>query len=137
MLTDPTSAIWDAVKARLLSDPDIASVFADRVYDKIQNTPTFPYISLGAVQVLPELGEGIDAAEVFLTLNSWTRFTGSDALRSGGKYLIAALHDEELQIEGGAVLSILLESSRTIPDPDGVTKHGVYTFQILTDANVL
>jgi LDH2 family malate/lactate/ureidoglycolate dehydrogenase len=43
----------------------------------------------------------------------------------------AVLHDAALP----AVQSILLQESRIIPDPDGLTSHGILTFQILTDAN--
>lgn len=135
MLTDPTTSLWEAIQARLLNDQDVASIFSDRVYDKIPNTPTFPYVSLGEVQVLPELGENTDAAQAFVTLHAWSRFTSSNAVRAGGKYLITALHDKDLIIADGSVLSVLLESSRHIPDPDGLTKHGIYTFTILTDAN--
>ncbi|WP_257164684.1 DUF3168 domain-containing protein [Bradyrhizobium sp. SRS-191] len=135
MLTDPTTSLVETIKAKLLGDADLAALVADRCYDRIPNNPTFPYLSIGEVQVLPELGEATDAATAHVTLHSWDRFKGSDAVRSIGKYVIAALHDQDLMLSDGAVQSLLLESARTLPDPDGLTKHGVYQFAILTDAN--
>jgi hypothetical protein len=87
------------------------------------------------VQVLPELGEATDAATAHVTLHSWDRFKGSDAVKSIGKYVIAALHDQRSRLVDGVVQSLLLESARTLRDPDGLTKHGVYQFAVLTDAN--
>lgn len=135
MLTDPTTSLLDAIKARLLNDANITSLIGDRLFDRIPNNPTFPYLSIGEVQVLPELAEATDAATAHVTLHSWDRFKGSDAVKSIGKYVIAALHDQDLTLDDGAVQSLLLESARTLPDPDGLTKHGVYQFAILTDAN--
>lgn len=135
MLTDPTISLIEAIKARLLNDANVKALIDDRIFDRIQSNPTFPYLSIGEVQVLPELGEATDAATAHVTLHSWDRFKGSDAIKSIGKYVIAALHDKDLALTDGAVQSMLLESARTLPDPDGLTKHGIYQFAVLTDAN--
>lgn len=134
-LTDPSGALQAAITQILLDDPNIASLVGDRVFDKIPNVPVFPYIKFGEIQILPELGENTDAVQAFVTIHSYDRFGSARPTRGIGKYVVAALHDQDITIEGGAVLSILLESARTIPDPDGLTNHGIFTFEILTDAN--
>lgn len=137
MLTDPTLPLQQAISALLLADPDVASLIDDRLFDKIPNAPEFPYASFGEFQLLPELGEGTDAAQSFVTLHTWDRFKSSRATKGLARAVIAALHDQDVVIDGGAVQSLLLESSRVLPDPDGLTSHGVLTFQILTDANIV
>ena len=137
MLTDPTLALQAAISELLLADPDVASLVDDRILDKIPNTPVFPYVSFGEFQMLPELGEGTDAAQSFVTLHTWDRFKSSRATKGLARAIIAALHDQDIAIDGGAVQSLLLDSSRVLPDPDGLTSHGVLTFQILTDANTV
>lgn len=137
MLTDPTAELQAAIMALLLADDNVTSLVADRVFDKIPNVPVFPYIKYGETQIIPELGENTDAAQAFVTIHAFDRFKSSNAVRGVGKYIVAALHDQEVTMSGGAVLSILLESSRTIPDPDGLTNHLIATFEILTDANAI
>jgi len=135
MLTDPTWALQEAIRARLLIDPEIAATVDGRVYDRIQNSPTFPYISFGEVQVLPELAEQTDATRTFVTLNIWDRFKSSAATKALAKRIIALLHDaSDLLIDGSEMQSVLLDQSRSFPDPDGLTMHSVLTFNVLTDA---
>ncbi len=134
MLTDPSMALQAAIAARLNADPAIASLVGDRIYDRVPNVPTYPYVSFGDTQVLPELGEGTDGVEAFVTIHAWERFKGFDAVKSIARLIIVALHDVELTISDNVLLSILLESARHLRDPDGLTSHSVLTFQILTDA---
>jgi hypothetical protein len=136
MLTDPTQPLQDAITARLLADQDIVDLVVDRVFDRIPNNPTFPYVSFGEIQVLPETAEGTDAAQTFVTLHVWDRFKSSAATKNLARLIVAALHDTDLTLPEGQVQSLMLESSRTLPDPDGLTMHAVLSFDILTDANV-
>ena len=137
MLTDPTLALQAAISDLLLGNADVTSLIDDRLFDKIPSTPEFPYASFGEFQMLPELGEGADAAQSFVTLHSWDRFKSSRATKGLARAIIAALHDQDLTIAGGAVQSLLLQSSRVIPDQDGLTSHGILVFEILTDANTV
>jgi len=137
MLTDPTLALQAAISGLLLGSPDVTSLLDDRIFDKIPNAPEFPYMSFGEFQMLPELGEGIDAAQSFVTLHTWDRFKSSRATKGLARSIIAALHDQDLTIDGGGVQSLLLQSSRVIPDPDGLTSHGILVFEILTDASLV
>ncbi len=134
MLTDPSGALQAAIVAQLNADAQIVGLIDDRIYDRVPNLPTYPYVAFGDTQVLPELGEGTDSVEAFVTIHVWERFKGFDNVKSVAKLIAASLHDAELTIAGNVLLSILLQSSRTLRDPDGLTSHGVLTFQVLTDA---
>jgi hypothetical protein len=134
-LTDPTQALQTAITDRLLASDAIKAIVDDRIYDRIPNAPTFPYVSFGEIQIMPELAEGTDAAKALATLHAWDRFTSSTATKTLSRLIIAALHDADLVLSEGKVQSLLLQSARTLPDPDGLTMHAVLTFEILTDAN--
>lgn len=135
MLTDPSLPLQAAIMALLSGNSEVAALVADRIYDRIPNVPTFPYLTFGDTQLLPETGEGTDAASSFVTLHTWERFKSFDKVKNLGQLVIGALHDQELELPSGQVQSILLESARYIRDPDGLTSHGILTFEILTDAN--
>lgn len=134
-LTDPSMDLQTAITGVLTSNSDIVAQIADRIFDRIPDAPTFPYISFGETQLIPELAECTDAAECFVAIHTWDRFEGFDAIKSLGKLVVAALHDRSITISDGSVQSMLLESARYLRDPDGLTSHGVFTFAILTDSN--
>lgn len=134
-LTDPSLPLQKSISDRLLASPEFQAVFEGRLFDRIQNNPAFPYSNFGDTQLLPETGEGTDAASSFVTLHVWERFKGFDKVKSGGAIIVKLLHDQDITLPSGQVQSVLLESARYIRDPDGLTSHGILTFEILTDAN--
>jgi hypothetical protein len=135
--TDPGFDIQRDIVAALKANAAVKAMVKDRVYDRVPrdrngdpNVP-FPYITLGDTQTLPDLAECTDAAETFFAIHIWSRKVGSVEAKQLSAAVGAVLHDAALP----AVQSILLQESRIIPDPDGLTSHGILTFQILTDAN--
>jgi uncharacterized protein DUF3168 len=134
--TDPSADLQTVITDRLKADSAIAALIGDRVFDRIPNVPTFPYVSFGNSQVIPVSADAIDAAETFVTLHTWDRFKGFDKSKSLGPLVIAALHEADLDTPGSVTLSVLLQSVNYLRDPDGLTTHGVMTFSILTDAPV-
>lgn len=135
MLTDPSADIQTAIGKLLLGSAEVASLVGERVFDRIPNVPEFPYITIGSAQVIPELAECTDATESHITVHTWERFKTFSAVKRLGKIVIKLLHDADLPISDGVVQSMLLETAQYLRDPDGLTSHGVLTFQVLTDAN--
>jgi len=140
-LTDPRYDLQRAVVQALKSAADVSAIVEDRIYDRVPRAKdgsinaTFPFVSIGDTQLLPELAECTDAAETALTLHAWSRAVGfPEALRLAAA-VTAALHDVDIPLQGGALQSLLLESSQVLRDPDGLTSHAVLTFNVLTDAN--
>lgn len=140
--TDPGFDIQRAIVRVLLADAAVKSIVsAPGVYDRVPRnkdgnaSASFPYVTIGETQTIPELGEGTDAAETFLTLHTWSRAAGAPEVKSLSAAVIAALHDQSIALASGAIQSLLLQDHRILPDPDGLTSHGVLAFQILTDAN--
>lgn len=142
MLTDPRLALQKAIVGALMADTDVKAVVSDRIYDRIPRnqatgaiTAEFPFIGIGDTQLLPELAECTDAAETSITIHCYSRAVGfPEAIRIAAA-ATAALHDAPLALDGGSLQSLLLESSRILRDPDGLTSHAVLTFNALTDAN--
>jgi hypothetical protein len=139
--TDPGVALQRAIVAALKTNSEVKALIEDRVYDRVprnasgEPTVPFPYVTIGEVQTLPELGEATDAAESFVTLHTWSRAAGTVEAKTLSKAVSGALHDKELTLSEGTMQSLLLQDSRMLNDPDGLTSHGILNFQILTDAN--
>lgn len=141
MLTDPGLDLQLAVVTALKADPALAALVANRIYDSVPRAADgspqvpFPYVSFGSTQMSPETGEATDAAETVITLDAWSRAVGFPEVKRIAKVVIAALHDSTLTLANGQLQSLLLQSSRILRDPDGLTSHAVVTFSALTDAN--
>lgn len=94
---------------------------------------TFPYVTLGPSQRIPDLAECIDGAEIFTDLHVFTRSAGYELCKRIGATLIDELHDATLTLGEHRCLLIELSDERYFIDPDNLTKHGVVTFRALVE----
>jgi hypothetical protein len=133
--TDPVYQIQLAVVSALKSASAVSAIIGTRVFDRVSPEIKPPYITISDIVVLPELAEDTDAAGTTLAIHGWSENSGSAEIYKMGAAVTTALHEAPLIIAGKQVQSILLESSRYLRDPDGITSHGVFTFNILTDAS--
>lgn len=129
-LNDPSEPLQVAVIAALKA---CGSAAADRVYDRVPANRTFPYIVFGNVQIISELIENFSGAEVYVTIDVWSQEPGKTETQQIGKAVISALDDVDLSNNDVSVKSCLLDNAQYVPDPDGLTTHGILTFHILTD----
>ncbi|UFS77221.1 DUF3168 domain-containing protein [Tardiphaga sp. 37S4] len=137
-IDDPSLPLQAAIVAVLKASGSSAGA---RVYDAVppeqkrltDTGAAWPYISLGNVQVINEKIECVQGAEVYVTIDAWSRAVGKVELKTLGKKIITALDDVDLSGSGLSVNSCLLEDVNYIPDPDGLTSHGIFTFHILTN----
>lgn len=129
-IDDPSIALQDAFVGRLKS---AATDAGDRVYDDVPERPLYPYITIGATQVINEKTECLQGAEVYQTINVWSRTKGKGEVKAIARDIIAALDDCDLSTDAVAVNSCLLEDVNYDDDPDGLTHQAVIIFHILTD----
>ena len=54
-MSDASLVLQGAVVTLLKSTAAVAAIVGARVYDSVPESPTFPYITVGDDQVLPEL----------------------------------------------------------------------------------
>jgi hypothetical protein len=137
-IDDPSLQLQLAIVAALKATGSSAGA---RVYDAVTSekkrlTDTgaaWPYISLGNVQVINEKVECLAGADVYVTIDAWSRDVGKVELKQMGQKIIAALDDVDLSSGDLTVNSCLLEDVNYLDDTDGLTRHGAFTFHILTD----
>jgi hypothetical protein len=129
-ISDPSIPLQAAIVAALKASGSAAGT---RVYDAVPPSPTFPYISLGNVQVISEKAECVEGAEVYVTIDAWSRAVGKVELKQIGAKIILALDNAGLSSANVTINCCELDDVNYIDDPDGSTSHGVFTFHILTD----
>lgn len=124
------------VDALLRGDASVAAICSDRIFDKAPKDADFPHISMGPSDYYPDDSQCIDGRVETLQIDCWSRDQGhmaevktlSDAVKS-------ALHDKTGDIGVNALVSLVVISVRNLPDPDGITAHGVVSIEAMIEEN--
>ncbi len=132
-MSDPSLEMQGAMFTVLHSDAAVSSFVARRIYDRVPETTTFPYLQFGSFQTLDDGAECIDATEVFATIHVWSRTVGQVEAKRIASAVRAALHDKPLALSSFRVVDLRHRSTVMTADPDGESTHGVITFRALID----
>lgn len=129
---DASAALQKALVARLRANVALVS---NRVYDRAQKSHVLPYILIGETQAVSDDAGCIDGATCYVTLHIWSREVGSVECRRISDQVAAAVKDwsPDLSADGFAFVDGQLNSAQTMLDPDGLTTHGVLTFEAQTE----
>lgn len=134
-MSEPSLALQAAIVSALRADAPVTALIGQRVYDRVPPVPTFPYVTIGDDQVLPDAAECLDGSvEVTATIDVWSRTVGKvEAKQISGAIVSLLNFNASLTLTGYRLVSIEHESSRHLDDPDGLTSHSVVTFRALID----
>jgi Protein of unknown function (DUF3168) len=92
-MSDPSLELQAAIVSKLKNDAGVQAVVGQRVYDEVPPNPTFPYISIGDNQVLPDKADCIDGTEIFWQIDGWARDPTFPKTKSISKAVVAAMDD--------------------------------------------
>ena len=134
-MSDPSLELQAAIVGRLKGDSGVQAVIGQRVYDEVPTNPTFPYVSIGDNQVLPDDAECIDGREIFWQLDGWARDPHFPTVKQISKAVDAALHNLPLTITGYNNIVCELSTTSYLHDPDGITRHVAMTYRFLIQAS--
>jgi hypothetical protein len=105
-----------------------------RLHQDVPENPTFPYVTIGPSQRLPDLAECINGAEIFADIHVFARSNGWAGCKQIGATLIAELHNaDDLDLRENILVLIEIADERYFIEPDNLTKHGVVTFRALVE----
>lgn len=132
MSADPAALLQAALARRLTQDLAVRALVAGRVFDRVPPRPSFPYVTLGDVEVIDDGHSCGEASEVVLTVHGWSRAVGAIEVKRLGAAIRAALA-APLEIDGHAVVEQTHRSTRYVRDPDGLTEHAIVQIVLLTE----
>ena len=133
-MSDPSLELQAAIVSKLKNDSGVQAVVGQRIYDEVPSNPTFPYISIGDNQVLPDKSDCIDGTEIFWQLDGWARDPTYPRTKSISKAVVAALDDATITVSGYNVVVVELNTINYLHDPDGITRHVAMNFRFLLHA---
>lgn len=124
-----------AIVTKLKADTDLQALIANpiRLFQDVPPGPTFPYVTIGPSQRLPDEAECIPGSIVFMDLNVYSRGAGYEQAKRIGAVLMDALHDADLTLAEHWCRQIKFDNELYFVEPDNLTKHGVLTFRALVE----
>jgi hypothetical protein len=133
-MSDPSLNLQAAIVSRLKNDAGVTAVVGQRIYDEVPANPTFPYISIGDNQVLPDDADCIDGTEIFWQLDGWARDPHFPTVKQISQAVVAAMHNLPLTITGYNNIICELNTVNYLHDPDGITRHVAINIRFLIQA---
>lgn len=125
------AAIQTAIYSALSGDAALAALVSG-VYDHADQDTAFPYVTIGEDTLRPWDDKGVDGFEATITLHSWSRHRGREEVKDIQAAIYAVLHNGALSVSGYDAVLILLDFEDSFLDQDGLTRHGVSRYRLLT-----
>jgi hypothetical protein len=123
-----------AIVATLKGNASVNAIIAGRIYDAVPTGAVKPYVSFGVFDLLPERGDCLEGAEMFITLDGWAAGPDTVQIKQLGAAVAAALDEAALPLDAPQrLVNLTLERSQYLRDPDGITAHAAMTFRAQTE----
>lgn len=128
-MANPELELQGAIVARLKADPAVTALIAGRVYDSPPQGAVFPYVTLGPVDSVEDDADCITGLDVAQQVDCWSRAVGFPEVKKIADAVRASLHDYDLVLASNALVFFEHRTTRITRDPDGLTSHGILSFE--------
>ncbi|UXS00833.1 DUF3168 domain-containing protein [Agrobacterium tumefaciens] len=134
MTIDAAHELQVAIVNALKASSDLTALVGTRIYDRVPTadgriTATFPYVSFGPVQDIPEDTDCIEASELIIQLDAWSQDPGYMEGRQIAKAIKRALNEQSIPLAENALVYFVFDGRRDLRAPDGLTTQIVSTFR--------
>lgn len=118
-----------AIVQALRNNEEVKKLVNNRIYDRIPDDAKFPYLTIGAMFSNTGHYDCMEIDEVTIQIDAWSRAVGYPEVRKLNDAVRWALTKNELKLEDNGLISFKHEMTREMRDPDGLTSHGINTFE--------
>ena len=126
------SAAWETQKAIF----DVLTAALEvTVYDSAPDNTPPPYVNIGESTELEWDTDNTLGREMTLTVHSWSAYRGMMDVKELMDVIKLNLHNQNLAVPGEIVVLMLQEFAEVSLDSDGLTRHGVQRFRLLTQGS--
>ncbi|MEO1658900.1 MAG: DUF3168 domain-containing protein [Pseudomonadota bacterium] len=136
MITDAAWALQTALYAELANDSALQALIGGpaRIYDAIPPETIFPFVQIGAGQILPY--DGIDGGfEHIVRITAFSRWGGRHECKAIAEVVRARLQNTRLALEGHKLLQARLVFEDHLRHRDPETFQGAMRFRFVTVPN--
>ena len=123
------TAIFDTLSAAL-SVP---------VYDAVPQAvdsgddSAFPYVTVGNDSVGEFDTDTSIGFDTDVTVHAWSRYRGRREVKEIQQDIYDAIHLQNIPVAGSTLVMALFQDATSFLDADGITRHGVITFRVVTE----
>lgn len=123
-MSDPLSVLQPAVRTALTGATAVTSRVGQRVYDRVPDNPTFPYLRIDIADAVDDDNACGQVWEVTVQIHIWSRAPGRQEASLIAGPVRAAL--DAIANPVGYVIDVnQFRQTRMLDDPDGLTTHGI------------
>ena len=127
-------AIQAALVARLKAASGVAALVSTRVYDEPPQSPTFPYVRIGNIEVSPLRADCVSAATVTFGIEAHSRpVSGRVEAARCLEAVVAALDGFALVVTGFTTVTLRWRVSNVTKNNDGQSYTGIAAFTAVLD----
>lgn len=127
-------SIHKTVYELLTSDASLSSKVSE-IYDgfpNLEQTPAkFPFITFGDSNSNPFTTFEHAGEEIFFTIHIWSRYKGFKETLEITSDIQRLLSQQDIEVEGLGVVGCFFDSSDTMRDVDGITRHVILRYRFL------
>lgn len=129
-----TSALWDVQQGlyAVLAGDAALGALVQGVFDRVPEGQAYPYVEIGEATEVPFRTLGRAGSDATITLHVWSRAGGFRET----KQILSRLHEllDGKQLVAGmrSTVLMLLDDTRTLRDSDGLTRHGIARYRVVT-----
>lgn len=128
-MADPSLLLQGAIVSALKAAPAVA---AGRIYDRVPESASFPYVTVGEGDTVGDDNSCADASECNVQAHVWSRAVGKVEAKQIAA-LVRARLKSKFTLAGFQVTVVEYVTTRYLDDPDGITTHAVCEFRYLID----
>lgn len=136
MSSDSTWDVQAGVFTRLTGVSALTSLLANgagSVLDHVPAGTAFPYVVIGETSSQPLDSQEVSGNDVTLTLHTYSRGSGMQQVKHIMSAIYDALHHASFSVPNQVLVLCQCLGAETSLTEDGVTRHGIQHFQIITE----
>lgn len=128
-MSDPFSVVQPAVRTALIAHTPLTALVGQRVYDRVPDNPTFPYLTLDISDAVEDDDDCGKHWRVNIEVHVWSRAQGRQEASSIAGPVRNAL--DAMAVPAGYRYNWQqYRSTRMMLDPDGLTTHGIVQYEL-------
>jgi hypothetical protein len=124
--------VQTAIYTRLAGYAPLMGV-ATGIYDHAPQTATFPYVVVGDDTAVAFNTHSSVGGDHTVTVHTWSRERGRAQTKTMLRHIYDALNRYALTVSGATMIDCQCEHEQSFLDEDGLTRHGVARYRVLTD----
>lgn len=124
-----------AIVSKLKADGGVIALVGQKIYDRVPSYAKEPYVSFGDCRVLSDDALCVEAYDLFITLDCWSRQVGQKEVQQLAGAVRGALREAELPLSGGyRLIEIRHVETGVLTVPDGLTEWAHMIFRAMVHA---